>query len=63
MQENKDLIDQFHRDGYLFFENAITSEQLASLNSELANWVEESKKHKEPFGRIMDGRPRFDLEQ
>ena len=62
MYENKDLIDQFHRDGYLFFENAITSEQLVSLNSELSKWVEESKKHKEPFGRIMDGRPRFDLE-
>ena len=36
MKENKDLIDQFHRDGYLFFENAITNEQLESLNAELA---------------------------
>ena len=62
MQDNKGLIEQFHRDGYLFFEDAISSEQLASLNSELSKWVEESKKHKEPFGRIMDGRPRFDLE-
>ena len=62
MKENKDLIDQFHRDGYLFFENAITNEQLESLNAELAKWVDESRKHNKPFGRIKDGRPRFDLE-
>ena len=41
MQDNKGLIEQFHRDGYLFFEDAISSEQLASLNSELSKWVEE----------------------
>ena len=60
--DNKELIDQFHRDGYIFFENAITSEQLVSLNAELASWVDESKSHKKPFGKIKDGRPRFDIE-
>jgi phytanoyl-CoA hydroxylase len=60
--ENKDLIDQFQRDGYILFENALTSDQLSSLNAELANWVDESKKYTQPFGKIKDGRPRFDLE-
>ena len=60
--ENKDLIDQFQRDGYILFENALTNDQLSSLNAELANWVDESKKYTQPFGKIKDGRPRFDLE-
>ena len=60
--ENKDLIDQFHRDGYILFENALTNKQLESLNTQLANWVDESKKYSQPFGKIKDGRPRFDLE-
>jgi len=60
--ENKELIDQFQRDGYILFENALTSDQLSSLNAELANWVDESKKYTQPFGKIKDGRPRFDLE-
>ena len=62
MKDNKGLIEQFHRDGYLFLKDAISREQLSLLNSELGKWVEESKKHKEPFGKITDGRPRFDLE-
>jgi len=60
--ENKELIDQFQRDGYILFENALTNDQLSSLNAELANWVDESKKYTQPFGKIKDGRPRFDLE-
>ena len=60
--ENKDLIDQFHRDGYILFENALTNKQLESLNTQLANWVDESKKYSQPFGKIKDGRARFDLE-
>jgi phytanoyl-CoA hydroxylase len=60
--DNKVLVDQFRKDGYIFFENALTSDQLTSLNAELARWVDESRKHSQPFGKIKDGRPRFDLE-
>ena len=60
--DNKVLVDQFRKDGYIFFENALTNDQLTSLNAELARWVDESRKHSQPFGKIKDGRPRFDLE-
>ena len=56
------MIDQFNKDGYIFFENALSEDQLLAVNDQLATWVEESKSHNENFGEIMDGRPRFDLE-
>ena len=59
---NQELIDQFNKDGYIFFENALSDDQLLAVNEQLAAWVEESKSHNKNFGEIMDGRPRFDLE-
>lgn len=67
MQENisnisQELADQFHRDGYIFLEEALTESQLLAINSQLLTWVEESKLHSESFGKIKDGRPRFDVD-
>ena len=58
----KDQIETFQRDGAIVVENAVTPEALKALRSEFAGWVEESRQHKEPFGNICDGRPRFDLD-
>ncbi len=54
--------DAFWRDGFLLVENVLTPEELAALTSEFDGWIAESKDHDKPWGRIMDGRPRFDLE-
>ena len=60
--KNQDLIDQFHRDGYIFLEKALTETQLLAVNNQLLSWVDESKLHSESFGKIKDGRPRFDVD-
>ena len=60
--KNQDLIDQFHRDGYIFLEKALTEPQLLAVNTQLLSWVDESKLHSESFGKIKDGRPRFDVD-
>jgi ectoine hydroxylase-related dioxygenase (phytanoyl-CoA dioxygenase family) len=54
--------DAFWRDGYVLVENALTQAELMDLQAEFAGWVAESRAHREPWGEIMDGRPRFDLE-
>ena len=60
--KNQGLIDQFHRDGYIFLEKALTEPQLLAVNNQLLSWVDESKLHSESFGKIKDGRPRFDVD-
>ena len=55
-------VEQFHSDGYLVVENAVTEEQLQALRQQLADWVDESRSHSEPFGPpTIDDRPRFDM--
>lgn len=52
----------FEKDGYIVVKNAVDGKQLESLQSEIKNWVEESKLHSEPYGQpTIDGRPRFDM--
>ena len=60
--KNQALVDQFKKDGYIFLENALTKAQLLSVKDQLATWVDESKLHSESFGKIKDGRPRFDVD-
>ena len=55
-------MDFFERQGYLVIENAIDCERLEVLRTEFAAWIEQSRAHREPFGRTVDGRARFDLE-
>ena len=59
---NQHLVERFQKDGFIVLENALTDSQLSALNSELSMWVEESRNNDKPFGKIMDGRPRFDLQ-
>lgn len=58
-QEQK---DRFWRDGVLVVEDAVTPAQLESLRAVFSEWVEESRKHDDDFGKTLDGRARFDLE-
>ena len=55
-------VKQFQKDGFVVIENALTDSQLSKINNDLSAWVEKSKQHTQPFGRIMDGRSRFDIE-
>jgi ectoine hydroxylase-related dioxygenase (phytanoyl-CoA dioxygenase family) len=52
----------FHENGYLVVENAVSEELLHRLRDEFSGWVEESRQHDTPFGSMLDGRPRFDIE-
>jgi len=59
---SKAQIDQFWRDGCLVVPDAVTPGELAAMRAQIADWVEESRAHREPFGTpTVDGRPRFDM--
>lgn len=58
---NDTQIAFFNANGYLVVENAVTPDQLAALQGQLADWVDESRTHDAPYGALSDGRSRFDL--
>ena len=55
-------IDQYHEQGVLVVENVLTEQEVADLQGEFDNWVEDSRQHQSPWGETIDGRPRFDIE-
>lgn len=52
----------FRRDGVIKLDAAITPELLNMLRLEFDAWVARSRQYSAPFGLMMDGRPRFDVE-
>ncbi len=54
--------DAFWRDGVLTISDAVTPEQLAALRGEFQGWVDSSRNHATPYGQMVDGRARFDIE-
>lgn len=58
----QDQYDAFWRDGFIMIEDAVTPAQLAALQRDFAGWVDESRRHDGPFGSLLDGRPRFDVQ-
>jgi phytanoyl-CoA hydroxylase len=54
--------DQFWTNGFLVVENAVNDKQLGNLKKTFSDWVEESRNHKDDYGKTKDGRPRFDLQ-
>lgn len=52
----------FWRDGVMQLEAAVEPELLDVLRAEFNGWVDRSRHHTVPFGRMLDGRPRFDVE-
>lgn len=55
-------VEAYHRDGYIFLEDALSADQLSALREDFAAWREESRQHSEAYGVTMDDRPRFDVE-
>lgn len=58
----QEQIDAFWRDGVVTVEGAVTLDQLAGLKADFDVWVEESRDQTAPYGKTIDGRPRFDLQ-
>ena len=52
----------FERDGFVVMQDALTQQQVREMNEQLRAWVDESRGHEKAYGRIADGRPRFDVE-
>ncbi|MFO0882575.1 MAG: hypothetical protein U0894_00025, partial [Pirellulales bacterium] len=59
---SREQCDAFWLDGYLLVENVIDGARLAALRDDFEGWVEESRRNTKPYGEIIDGRPRFDIE-
>lgn len=55
-------VGQDRRDGVLAVEDVISASLLGRLRAAFEAWVEESRRHDEPYGRSIDGCPRFDLQ-
>ncbi len=55
-------IDQYYEQGYLLVENVLSEQDVAALQADFDSWVEESRRHEEPWGDTLDGRARFDIE-
>jgi len=55
-------IDQYHEQGFLLVENVLTAQEVAALQSDFDEWVEDSRQHQAPWGETVDKRPRFDIE-
>lgn len=55
-------VERFAEDGVLVVEDAVSPQQLSALRADFRAWVEESRSRDAPWGAILDGRPRFDLE-
>ena len=55
-------VRQFHRDGYLLLADALPTDLLKALKAQFQRWTAQSRKHRKPFGKTRDGRPRFDVE-
>ncbi|PWK93567.1 ectoine hydroxylase-related dioxygenase (phytanoyl-CoA dioxygenase family) [Pantoea allii] len=55
-------IDQYHQQGFLVVEHVLTSDEIAALQHDFDQWVEESRIQSAPWGDTQDGRPRFDIE-
>jgi len=56
-------VQHFKKEGWLVGQNAVSSDLLARLNRQLADWVEESRSKTGNYGETMVGTHRFDLEK
>jgi len=59
---SQDQIDAFARDGAITVPDAVTPAQLARMRAAFDAWVAESRTHAGPYGAMIDGRARFDLD-
>jgi len=52
----------FFENGFLVVDNAVDQSLLADLQSEFAEWVEQSRSESESWGSTIDDKPRFNVE-
>jgi len=55
-------VSRFWEDGAIVVKSAYSANELEPLRAQFRHWVEESRQHDGPFGEMLDGRPRFDVE-
>jgi ectoine hydroxylase-related dioxygenase (phytanoyl-CoA dioxygenase family) len=55
-------IEQFQRDGFLVVEDVLAASEVAALQHDFDQWVQDSRAHERGWGETVDGRERFDLE-
>ncbi|MDH3219459.1 MAG: phytanoyl-CoA dioxygenase family protein [Gammaproteobacteria bacterium] len=53
---------EFWEVGVIVVESAYSADDLEPLRQRHQQWIEESRQHEGPFGEMLDGRPRFDVE-
>jgi len=58
----KAQIADFWQNGFVVFDAALDASALAPLIADFEQWVKDSRRHNGPFGEMLDGRPRFDVE-
>ena len=51
-------INIFQDQGFILLENAIDTELLEGLQTDFNGWVKDSINHQQPYGEMLDGRPR-----
>ena len=59
---SKVQIDEFWERGAIVVESVYSAQALEPLREQHATWIEESRHHPGPFGEMLDGRSRFDVE-
>ncbi|HKJ51227.1 MAG TPA: phytanoyl-CoA dioxygenase family protein [Gammaproteobacteria bacterium] len=58
----KTQIEEFGDNGVLLLESLYSAADLEPLQRQFGEWIDESGRHPGPFGEMLDGRPRFDVE-
>lgn len=53
---------EFWESGVIVVESAYSTADLEPLRQQHQRWIDESRQHDGPFGEMLDGRPRFDVE-
>jgi ectoine hydroxylase-related dioxygenase (phytanoyl-CoA dioxygenase family) len=53
---------EFWENGVIVIESAYSERELEPLRLQHQRWIDESRKHDGPFGEMLDGRARFDVE-
>lgn len=54
-------IDQFHEQGFLVVEGVLAADEVAALQQDFDQWVNDSRSQHQAWGQTQDGRPRLTL--
>ncbi|MGI9317959.1 MAG: hypothetical protein ACR2QW_11545 [bacterium] len=57
-----DQVENYNQQDFVLLKNVVPAGVIRNLHRSLDAWIELSKSDESPFGYMLDGRPRFDLE-